>query len=89
MHPLLPQVSVREYCKKVGIVVEAYSPMARALPQLLNNEVLQEIATRTGGTKAGVVMGWFIKKGVVAIPKSANEGRMRENLNVRTDYPLL
>ena len=88
MHPLLPQVELIEYCKKRGILVTAYTPLGRGHPDLVQNPVIKDISTRTGGSAANVIMGWFIKKGIVAIPKSANPVRMKENLQVRCVSPL-
>ncbi|KAH8108096.1 aldo/keto reductase [Cristinia sonorae] len=80
MHPLLPQLDVLDYCRKKNILVTAYTPLGRGHPDLMEHPVLKEIRTRLGGTSVQVVMGWFVKKGVVAIPKSANQTRLKENL---------
>lgn len=84
MHPLLPQLDLLEYCKKKGIVLTAYTPLGKGHPDLLEDPAVKDITARTGSTTAQVVMGWFVKKGVVAIPKSANHTRMLQNLTVRT-----
>ncbi|THH30416.1 hypothetical protein EUX98_g3783 [Antrodiella citrinella] len=81
IHPLLPQFGLREYCTKKGILVTAYSPLGQAHPDLLQNDVLKQLAARKSGTVAQVIMGWFIKKGIVVIPKSGNPVRLQENFS--------
>ncbi|TCD61638.1 hypothetical protein EIP91_008144 [Steccherinum ochraceum] len=80
MHPLLPQLELLEYCKKKGILVTAWSPVARGARDLLEHASLKKISARLECEPVQVIMGWFIKKGVVAIPKSANQARLQQNL---------
>ncbi|KAH8108095.1 Aldo/keto reductase [Cristinia sonorae] len=81
LHPLLPQLDLLEFCREQKIVVTAYSPLGQGHPDLITHAVLKDIALRLGGvTTAQVIMGWFVKKGIVAIPKSSNPARLRENI---------
>ena len=48
----------------------------------IKEEVVIEIATRLGVTPAQVVLRWGVERGYAVIPKSANEGRIKENLSV-------
>jgi 2,5-diketo-D-gluconate reductase A len=41
-----------------------------------------DIAKKMGHTPAQVVLRWHIQIGNVAIPKSVNPGRIRENIDV-------
>ncbi|TCD61637.1 hypothetical protein EIP91_008143 [Steccherinum ochraceum] len=80
MHPLLPQLELLEYCRTKGIVITAYTPVARGSPDLFEHASLKKISARLKCEPVQVIMGWFIKKGVVAIPKSANRTRLLQNL---------
>ncbi|MDP4099439.1 aldo/keto reductase [Paenibacillus sp. P96] len=80
LHPLLTQVELREYCKKQGIQIEAWSPLAQG--QLLDNEVLKEIADKHGKSTAQVILRWDLQNGIVTIPKSIKEQRIIENADV-------
>lgn len=84
MHPLLPQLELLDYCKKKDIVLTAYTPLGKGHPDLIEHPVLKDLTARTGCTTAQVIMGWFVKKGVVAIPKSSNPARLQQNFSVRT-----
>lgn len=79
-HPLLTQVELREYCRKQGIQVEAWSPLAQG--KLLNNEVLKEIADKHGKSTAQVILRWDLQNGVVTIPKSTKEHRIIQNADI-------
>ena len=64
-----------------GIVTESYSPLG-ASSDLLNAPVLAGIGNKHGKTPGQVVLRWHVQQGLVAIPKTANPQRMRENLDV-------
>lgn len=79
-HPLLTQTEVREYCKKQEIQVEAWSPLAQG--ELLDNEVLTQIAEKHGKSTAQVILRWDLQNEVVTIPKSTKEHRIIQNADV-------
>jgi diketogulonate reductase-like aldo/keto reductase len=81
-HPFIydEQKEVLDFCKQKGIIVEAYSPLARAKD--LSNTTLHAVAVRHGKTIAQVMLRWAIQHGTVPIPKSTNSGRIKENFNV-------
>jgi aldehyde reductase len=61
-----------------GIPVMAYSPIEQA--RLLRHQGLQDFARRHGMTAAQAALAWLLgQEGVMAIPKSANLARVREN----------
>jgi len=79
-HPLRVQKGVQRYCEGKGIVLESYSPLARA--EVLASEPLKTLATETGKSPAQVVLRWHLQQGRVVIPKSANPKRIRENCDL-------
>ena len=48
----------------------------------IKEEVVIQIAKRLQATPAQVILRWGIQRGCAVIPKSANEGRIKENLSV-------
>ena len=76
-HPWNQQKTIVEYCKKEGIAVQAYSPLTQG--QKLGDPVIAEVGKKHGKTAAQVVLRWVLQQGVIAIPKSENPGRIREN----------
>ncbi len=72
--------SLYDSCRAKGIAFEAYSPLTRG--KRIGDPRLGEIATRHGRTPAQVLIRWALQKDMVVIPKSADEGRIRENAAV-------
>jgi diketogulonate reductase-like aldo/keto reductase len=81
-HPYMyqRQLDTLKFCQQNNILIEAYSPLARA--QDLDSPVITKIAGQHGKLPAQVLLRWAIQHGTVPIPKSANEGRIKENFDV-------
>jgi methylglyoxal/glyoxal reductase len=79
-HPRLTQEEVRAFCQKNDIQLEAWSPLMQG--ELLDNEVLQEIAGKYNKSVAQIILRWDLQNGVVTIPKSTKEHRIIENSQV-------
>ncbi|KAF7431068.1 hypothetical protein PC9H_006786 [Pleurotus ostreatus] len=79
-HPCLPQHSLLEYCRHKGLLLTAYSPVAKN--KLSGNDVLGEIAAKHNATVAQVLLSWGIGRSTIVIPKSANLERLKENLTL-------
>ena len=47
--------------------------------ELLDNDVLKEIAEKHGKSVAQIILRWDLQNGVVTIPKSTKEHRIVEN----------
>src|SRR5262245_34707152 len=80
-HPYLSQRPLLDLMRERGLVLIAHSPLARG--SLLNDAVLQEIATRRRLSVAQVALRWLVQQErVVAIPGVQNAEQLRENLKV-------
>ena len=79
-HPWNQQKEIYEYCKKKGIVMVAYSPLTQG--KRLGDEVIKGVAEKHGKSAAQVVLRWILQRGMVTIPKSDRESRIRENADV-------
>ena len=84
LHPYNTMKGVVKYCKEHEIQVEAYSPFGRGhlVSEILNNPKLQEIASAHNKTVGQVVLRWIVQQGIITIPRSTNEERMKQNLDV-------
>lgn len=76
-HPLLTQKEVLNYCKENEIQMEAWAPLMRG--GVLGHPIITGIADKYGKTPAQVVLRWDLQHGVVTIPKSVREHRIKEN----------
>ncbi len=79
-HPHLTQVEVRAYCTDKDIQVEAWSPLMNGA--LLEEALIQELASKYGKTPAQIVLRYDVQHNVVTIPKTMTATRMVENLDV-------
>lgn len=82
VHPLFTQKDLVKYNQDNGIVVEAYTAIARFDDRLMRLPKLNEIAKAHGKTPVQVVLRWHIQNACVPIVRSLNEFRQRENFNV-------
>lgn len=80
LHPKFQHRRLRETHAKHGIVTESWSPLGRG--SLLSDPVIGKVASKHGKSAAQVVIRWHLDHGLVVIPKSANPGRIRENIDV-------
>ncbi|MGF9965227.1 aldo/keto reductase [Bacillus rhizoplanae] len=79
-HPRLTQKELQAFCQEHDIQLEAWSPLMQG--QLLNHEVLQDIANNYNKSVAQVILRWDLQNGVITIPKSTKEHRIVENADV-------
>lgn len=79
--PAITRIVDIAYNRQLGIVTESYSPLG-AGSDLLNAPVLGRIAQKHAKTPGQIVLRWHVEQGLVAIPKSANPQRMKENLGI-------
>jgi diketogulonate reductase-like aldo/keto reductase len=81
-HPFLNQDRVMAACRKHGLALVSYCPLARGA-ELFAEAPIAEAAARHGKTAAQVVLRWHVQQdGVVAIPRSSQPDRIRENFGV-------
>ncbi|MHC3814707.1 aldo/keto reductase [Streptomyces sp. DT9] len=81
MHPRLPQEELRAVHAAKGIVTESWSPLGRGR-DLLADPGPVAVARAHGVTPGQAVLRWHTQLGAVPIPKSADPGRQRENLDL-------
>lgn len=84
-HPYFGNLEVRTWCHERGIVIENWSPLGRGA--VLDDPVINEIATETGATPAQVILAWHLASGCVIIPKASSPARIAENFG-STDVTL-
>ena len=79
-HPGMLQEETVKYCNDNGIIVEAWSPLGRG--RMFSNPILTEIAEKCGKSVAQICIRWCLQHGVVPLPKSVTESRIKENFDV-------
>ena len=79
-HPYINQKNIIEAVIEYNILPVAYCPLAKG--ELLDNKIILEIANKYSKTSAQIVLRWLNQQNWIAIPKSVNENRMKENLKI-------
>lgn len=80
-HPFLSQRVLLEHCRREGIVLTAYCPLARGT--VSDDPTLQEIARRYDKTPAQVALRWLLEQPKVsAVPKASKPEHRRANLDI-------
>ena len=78
-HVFLSQAPVLELCRRHGLALTAYTPVAKG--SVVDDPVLRRIATKHGASPVQVALAWLLAQdNVVAIPKSAREAGQAANL---------
>ncbi|MCG7284881.1 aldo/keto reductase [Cellulomonas sp. ACRRI] len=80
VHPENQERHLRALCADRGIVVQAYSPLARGA--LVEHPALTPIADAHDVTVPQVVLRWHVQQGHVVLPKTVSRDRMAANLDV-------
>jgi diketogulonate reductase-like aldo/keto reductase len=80
LSPFLYQRELIDFCRRHGIVVEAYSPLTQG--QKLDDERLLRVARKHNKTAAQVLIRWALEHDLVVLPKTVRRERLRENADV-------
>jgi 2,5-diketo-D-gluconate reductase A len=80
LHPRFQQEPLRAFHARCGIATQAWAPLGKG--RVLGEATIAALARKHGRTPAQVVLRWHMDNGTLAIPKSANVGRIQENLAV-------
>ncbi|MFZ1579134.1 MAG: aldo/keto reductase [Nostocoides sp.] len=81
MHPYFPQVELRAEHERLGIVTEAWSPLAKGMNPFAEPAIADTAATY-GVSPAQVILKWHLQLGSVPLPKSEDAARQRANLEL-------
>lgn len=86
-HPSWQQAKLLEFCKAKGVHLSGYSPLGSPGTTWLKSDVLKQpvvtmVAEKLGKTPAQVCLRWGLQMGRSVLPKSTNEERIKQNLDV-------
>lgn len=80
MHPSNQKKELLDYCEKNEIQLIAWSPIMRG--KIFDNELMISLSEKYNKSIAQIVLRWHMQRGIIPIPKSSNEDRIKENLNI-------
>jgi 2,5-diketo-D-gluconate reductase A len=81
-HPFFQRTDYQELMRERGVQIESWGPFAEGKNKVFSDSTLSEIGSAHGKSVAQVVLRWLVQRGVVVIPKSVRDERMRENIDV-------
>jgi 2,5-diketo-D-gluconate reductase B len=80
-HPFLSQRAVLDAVRKHGMMLTAYSPVARG--RVAESEPLAALARKYGKTPAQMALRWLVEQdGVAAVPKAGSRAHAEANLAI-------
>lgn len=87
-HPKHKQTELLEFCKKEGILLQAYNSLGGTGRSdfLLEDEIVKQVAKRNKKKKAQVLLKWALQHGAAIIPKSITPSRIQRNIQL--DFTL-
>jgi diketogulonate reductase-like aldo/keto reductase len=80
--PFLTRSELVNYCQSEGIVVEAYSPLARG--KRINDPQIAKIAQKYHKTPAQIFLRWGLQRNLVMLPKAQNPEHLKNNFDLFT-----
>ena len=80
LHIGYSQEAAVAYSRSKGILVQAWSPLARGAME--DHPVIHRLAEKYGKTMAQICLRFLYQKGIMPIVKSADRGRMLENMDI-------
>ena len=80
IHPFSTKNNIINYCKDNNIKVVAWSPISRG--RVLSNDLMIDLSQKYKKSLVQIVLRWHMQKGVIPIPKSSNENRIKENIDI-------
>jgi diketogulonate reductase-like aldo/keto reductase len=84
-HPYLPEWDLLNYCRKNGIVLQAFAALGHGMePKLVENPVVTAIAKRVNKTPAQVLLAWAIQRGTALLTTATTLSRIKENFEIST-----
>ncbi len=84
-HPYLPQWELLDYCRKNGIVLQAFAALGHGSePKLLEDPIITAVAKRINKTAAQVLLAWAIQRGTALLTTSKIPSQIEENFEVST-----
>lgn len=74
------QQDISEYCRKMGMIVEGYSPLGTG--GIFSSDVMKELAKKYNRSIAQICIRWSLQEGYLPLPKSVTEERIIENSKI-------
>jgi diketogulonate reductase-like aldo/keto reductase len=82
-HPYLPEWDLLDYCKRNGIVMQAFAALGHGIePRLVDDHVIAVVAERVNKTPAQVLLAWAVQRGTAPLTTATSIRHIEENFNI-------
>lgn len=81
-HVFNQQIEAKKVSDEYGIQLESWGPFAEGKNDFFTNPILTTIGAKYGKSAAQVGLRYLIQRGIVVIPKTVHQERMRQNFDV-------
>lgn len=81
-HVFQQQAAIRPYLEQYDTKLMSWGPFAEGRNDYFNTPALVEIGAAHGKTAAQIALRYMLEQGVILIPKSVHEERIRENFDI-------
>lgn len=82
IHPLFTQKPLIQYYKDNGIVVEAYTPIARYDDRLVRLPLLKNLEKKYNKSFIQIILRWHVQNGVIPLVRTLSEEHQKENFSI-------
>ena len=82
IHPLFTQKPLIQYYKDNGIVVEAYTPIARYDDRLVRLPLLKKLEKKYNKSFIQIILRWHIQNGVIPLVRTLSKEHQKENFGI-------
>ena len=82
IHPLFTQKPLIQYYKDNGIVVEAYTPIARYDDRLVRLPLLKNLEKKYNKSFIQIILRWHVQNCVIPLVRTLSEEHQKENFGI-------
>lgn len=82
IHPLFTQKPLIQYYKDNGMVVEAYTPIARYDDRLVRLPLLKKLEKKYNKSFVQIILRWHVQNGVIPLVRSMSKEHQLENFSI-------
>ncbi|MBM9548248.1 aldo/keto reductase [Leptospira sp. 201903074] len=81
-HPFHQQIETQKFLIENNVQIQSWGPFAEGKNNIFTNESLVGIGKNQGKSVAQVILRWLVQREIIAIPKTVNKERMKENFQI-------
>lgn len=82
IHPFYQQEETIALMKNYNCQLQAWGPLNEGQREIFDNLVLKTISQKHQKSISQIILRWHLQKGIMMIPKTVHQERMKENINI-------